>query len=534
MLSTYVMLKLYYDLGCRCCTKNTKDVFRLRLSMWILADWLADLNPVVKIQDGKRTLRNARLYANGLHMERSTVYIGNAGDFFDNAQVKIICANEHDLMFVDADDIDDVLNRILDAFDYYNSWSDHIKEMVKTECSLNDVLADSMTVLQRMVAVADASYYVYAKAGLDRYIQDDPDVISLLKENMMTLDSILEINQDQRIRVFNPLTYILEFSTSANQVAVRNIFFRGQHKGWLITVRKPPLYTRGELDLQDELGDVVEQWLEYHQSQRELLEKSGIFLEILESKVDKNEDVYRRIESLGWNRDDALQVYVFRDEADYAALHFSLDHKLEQLGVGIAVHFEGNLLFILNTSRSQMPEFSYAFGKLLEKVGTVCGRSPVFTNIFDLTINYEMAVIAADYSPDRTRRVLDIESAALSYYFSLIHKNDKAGLVHPALRILNAYDRKHRTQLCLTLETFLRYERNYIHTSQALHLHRNSLLYRVERIIALTGIDLESCSIRLHLMMSFEIERMNLSQTDSYNKSQAGEAESSKQSITPS
>ena len=33
----------------------------MKLSMWILADWLKTYNPQINIKDGRRTLRNVRL-----------------------------------------------------------------------------------------------------------------------------------------------------------------------------------------------------------------------------------------------------------------------------------------------------------------------------------------------------------------------------------------------------------------------------------------------------------------------------------------
>ena len=55
----------------------------MRLSMWVLADWLKCYNPQIKIQDGRRTLRNVRLYSENQRMDASTVYLGAASDFID-------------------------------------------------------------------------------------------------------------------------------------------------------------------------------------------------------------------------------------------------------------------------------------------------------------------------------------------------------------------------------------------------------------------------------------------------------------------
>ncbi|WP_415536495.1 helix-turn-helix domain-containing protein [Dehalobacter sp. 4CP] len=59
------------------------------------------------------------------------------------------------------------------------------------------------------------------------------------------------------------------------------------------------------------------------------------------------------------------------------------------------------------------------------------------------------------------------------------------------------------------METYLQCERNYVKTAEKLFIHRNYLLYRIERISELTGLDLDSPDIRLHILMSYRIERLS-------------------------
>lgn len=485
---------------------SMKDVIDLRLSMWILADWLTEYTPTLKIQVGKRTLRNARLYSEDLQMERSTVYIGKAEDFIDGTRGQVICANEHDMMMLKASDINEVLNKILDAFDHFNSWADQINEKIKDTYSLSEMLLESEPVLKRAVCVADASFRILAQSGFENRAVDNLDTESVLKENIMTLDSILAINEDGRIRVNNPHAYTLEITQNGIRCAVRNIFFRGHHRGWLITDKKMGNFTRGETDVQDELGDLVERWLEYHQSQKELVARTGVFHQILEGSCIRSEDGYRRVESLNWRRGDELHVYVIRFISDVSSLSFSLDRKIEQLGAAFAIHYEDNLVLILNSSLTPVVTFNQGFLQFLESADCFCGISPAFHDVFDLKTNYNLAIIAADYGENMQSKIRELESAALSYYFSLITGNDNAEISHPALRILREYDLKHKTQLWRTLDVYLQCERNYIMTSQALNLHRNSLIYRIERIAELTAANLDSYTTRLHIMMAYEIE----------------------------
>lgn len=484
----------------------------MRLSMWILADWLKDYNPQLKIQEGRRTLRNVRLYSENQRLESSTVYLGIARDFIDEMHNKIICVHQHDMIILDAEDINEILNNVLNAFEYYNNWSDSLNEKLKTENSLQDMLTDSAAVFKRIIIIADPSYYVYAHSGIDGRSAEHPVYATIIRDKITMLDAILTINQDKRIRINNQNTYIITIPEFGLCSAVRNLFFKGQHRGWLVTTRIVGEVTRGEMDVQDELGDIVERWMEIHQEQEALVEKSGVFLQILTGNCFRGEDVYRRIESLNWRRNDTKQVYVLRQDTETLNILNTLERKLEQIGSVFTMHFEDNILLIVNCSLVNIPMFEKELCHLLGKAGCHCGRSPQFSDIFLLRTSYEQALIAADQIQDRTKRIIDFENAVLPYCFTLIVKNEPVNPAHPALKCLRAYDEKHHTQLYLTLETYLQCERNYVKTAEALFIHRNSLLYRIERIRKLTGLNLEAPDIRLHLLMSYHIERFRKKQ----------------------
>jgi GAF domain-containing protein len=59
-----------------------------------------------------------------------------------------------------------------------------------------------------------------------------------------------------------------------------------------------------------------------------------------------------------------------------------------------------------------------------------------------------------------------------------------------ALRKLDDYDRRHRTQLLLTLEEYLKRRGNIAATAQVLYVHPNTLRQRLGRIRDLTGLDM--------------------------------------------
>ena len=70
------------------------------------------------------------------------------------------------------------------------------------------------------------------------------------------------------------------------------------------------------------------------------------------------------------------------------------------------------------------------------------------------------------------------------------------------LKPLQGYDRAHGGDLVRTLDAYLRHGGNSVRTADALFLHRNSLRYRLARIQALLGMDLDDADVRLALSVA--------------------------------
>ncbi|GAB3213632.1 PucR family transcriptional regulator [Marinactinospora thermotolerans] len=67
------------------------------------------------------------------------------------------------------------------------------------------------------------------------------------------------------------------------------------------------------------------------------------------------------------------------------------------------------------------------------------------------------------------------------------------------------YDRDHRSDLVETLETFLRHSGSWQRCAAAMHVHVNTLRYRIGRIEELTGRDLSSLEHRVDLFLALKL-----------------------------
>ncbi len=101
--------------------------------------------------------------------------------------------------------------------------------------------------------------------------------------------------------------------------------------------------------------------------------------------------------------------------------------------------------------------------------------------------------------------------AQLGIYRLLFHLHGHHELVafyEETLGPLLDADTKGNIDLLETLEGFFRYNGNLSETARAMHLHRNSLLYRLGRIEELLGHSLEDPELRLSLQIALKIRHL--------------------------
>lgn len=136
------------------------------------------------------------------------------------------------------------------------------------------------------------------------------------------------------------------------------------------------------------------------------------------------------------------------------------------------------------------------------------GISWPFSDLLDFKKFFNQAVASLKQAQvfGETHKVLNYTSYC--FYDFLFHYTGKIAMqnfCHPALQILNEYDKAYKTELYMTLKTFLKSDRNLGTTAEALFLHRNSVTYRINRIVELAKLDLNDINTIYALAYSYKI-----------------------------
>lgn len=178
-----------------------------------------------------------------------------------------------------------------------------------------------------------------------------------------------------------------------------------------------------------------------------------------------------------YSEDHAIIFEAMRDEQDRAAAH-ELDKRLRE-------HVQAE------------------FGD----VRLVSGVSGPANNIFEWPRVHREALKAMELARRLHFNHL-VEFNSLGIYELLSLLEDVSEVQHFAREIIGPlaeYDRQHRGSLVETIDAYFNHHANVSQTAESLFIHRNTLLYRLDRIQELTGQDIDQPDMRLALQLALKL-----------------------------
>ncbi|WP_216829322.1 PucR family transcriptional regulator [Alkalihalobacterium elongatum] len=150
-------------------------------------------------------------------------------------------------------------------------------------------------------------------------------------------------------------------------------------------------------------------------------------------------------------------------------------------------------------------------GKTEDPAKVIGGCSQLYTKIERIDKAYREALTVMDlkdtYANELTSTYGYWELGVFKYLDIMIERKSEDKIDCFPISFLADYDEKNQTNLLETLEVFLNTDGNVNEASKELHVHPNTLNYRMKRIVELTGIKLKDPKVKLDLYLEFKIRR---------------------------
>jgi len=484
----------------------------MKLSMWILADWLKKYNPEIHIKEGYRTLERVRFFNGDQHEYESCVFVGHSKTMATASTEQVSCVSGVDLILLKTNDVEGIFNEISDAFEFYWNWHDSIRRAIQEGCTVQVLLDKSSHILDDFTFVTDSGYLLKGHC-CDTLQNRKIDLVEqILAENMIPMDRILVLNDDSRVKNAASRAYVVDNPILPKRTISRNLFLDHEHIGWLILVEIEHMITPGRIQFLDILGDIIEEdYARYSRGGNEIFSYEKMFLDILFEDTDMPDSINHKMMAINWQPDDEKLVFKIIGCNQNRDLSLALLRKLEASLTGcILLHHNESIILLANLNLVNHAVLIRQNQIQLKQAASRSGASFVFQDINQLKDAYSQAEIAITYGTNIPGDIQTCNACAVAYSINLLRSTSHADLRHPGIQKLNQYDALHHSNLAKTLWLFLLNERNNTETAKQLFIHKNTLAYRISRIEEITGISLNDAEIRFHLLISCYLDYYHL------------------------
>ncbi|NLY39330.1 MAG: hypothetical protein GX044_08540 [Firmicutes bacterium] len=247
--------------------------------------------------------------------------------------------------------------------------------------------------------------------------------------------------------------------------------------------------------------------------QKEQVYRDTLFADLLKGKNIKKKLIEHQLRLLGWSIDDHYFVVKVKvDEHDL--LNNTLEYTAQQLescceeSRSRSIIFRKDIVLIINTGK--LTEINQDCLSRLElflaKSKLTAGISACCNDILEIRDYYLQASVTLELGAifQQTASLLKYDNYVL---YHLIHNAaqtmDLYKLCHPAvIRLLN-YDQENGSNYYQTLRVYMNNDKNLVESAKALFIHRNTLVYRINKIMEIINLDLNNENIKSHLLISF-------------------------------
>ena len=165
---------------------------------------------------------------------------------------------------------------------------------------------------------------------------------------------------------------------------------------------------------------------------------------------------------------------------------------------GCLLYVKEGITYILKPASSDISSFT----DWVVSRGYRIGKSFLFSDLLNcrkMSKQSELAVAYGRHSSDE--KIIDFQKEALPI---LMHQESADLFVHPVIQEIRQYDRTNHTEYAKTLTVWLNSGMDDASSAGKLHIHRNTLYYRMHRISDLFNINLKDMNICVQLYLSLQ------------------------------
>ncbi|GLC81699.1 PucR family transcriptional regulator [Lacrimispora brassicae] len=345
----------------------------------------------------------------------------------------------------------------------------------------------------------------------------DPLWIENTKQGYCCYEFISEVKELKSIRNASQTTAAIEVTCTKSpyRKLSSKVFHNQTQIGFLLMIEGENNFLPSHFEMLSTISHVISYTIAYYTP--DLFKKNSLYHELLYNMLigAPSRDIMPRLAELQF---PAKMMVLFIRPIRYPGQPYLKNFICRNLktqipGTHVTYHKNGIVAVIPLKEDIEMDSELLELLKCFSKKEHIrIGISHSFSCIENFVSHYEQAHAALElgHKSNPEELVSHYQNYQIFDLFSEVKNPDHLErFCHPALAALSQYDHENSSQLYKTLCMFIDKGCNIKLTSESLYIHRNSLVYRLNRITEICRVDLSDINTLFLLRLSFLIDRYN-------------------------
>ena len=295
----------------------------------------------------------------------------------------------------------------------------------------------------------------------------------------------------------------------------KNIFYKNRPQAHLFVVDAILRPNFRDIAVAQLLGEFIEMHyfiLEEFKLNCNVSNHEAFFGDVMRGVCTDETVIAHQISLFGWHMNDSYRMAVIQGKSWEDSLGKVIMYHLEENPKLKCFLFEGNLVVLQNRPLPQKNGLEQQLKQLSSHYSLEICLGHSYTGFQKAEIQYRLLTrimyIARRYQ--NTERFYEASDYSLLYIIDqLAGSPELNSLINRDALLLKKYDAENDTEYFATYLSYLIHDRNAVHTSKALHVHRNTLTYRLEKIHERVSLDENKYEQKILMMLAILLLRHN-------------------------
>ncbi|MBQ0065554.1 MAG: helix-turn-helix domain-containing protein [Firmicutes bacterium] len=478
----------------------------MKINLPIIYDQIKnECNLLVKCSTYDLSINQVRFFHTDCKLQKECIYIISGEDFdlyYDKIYtfsfiingIKNKIPKQNAIYYQNKVNKYELFDEIQDVFIQFENWNQQVQKEIVKHKNIVSLSNEIGLMLQNPIALFDLSFRLIGTAGsIPSKEKLNREWLDIVEHGLAPVDSYNIPDQD--IYFFakhKKEIYIPAGNPYGNTDLFANIYVNHELFGIVAITNLIQEISDGEKAVLSIVRDYYELYFSLSFKEKNNYNVIHYYLQqLLDNKSIPFEALEYHLHKANWDTNTIYKLaclcHISDEYINQAQIEYAYSRILRRCKDNICFIFQNNIVILYDSNEYSL----HSLKEEIIKLNLCCGISFVYNDIMDIRIAYQQALVSIEYGRKYKKEDIlwDFE---MTYAHTLKHAlaDKKDFLIHPMIKTLSNYDALNNTNFIQILKTYILSGGNSKKTAELLYMHRNTLLYKLEKIESILNIKL--------------------------------------------